>query len=172
MAGNSIGETLGKQDWLAPSPIHCSKRSDAHSRRRPPGLAVKDFLHGVWLGHPLHPALVDVPLGAWTVALTLDALESLSGRDELGPGADAAVAIGLAGAIGAAATGAVDWQATDDPARRVGLVHGLLNSAPRYCMPPRCSPARRRPRSGPRLRRARLRRGRGVGLSRRRVSLP
>ena len=89
---------------------------------------MKDFLHGVWLGHPLHPVLTDVPFGAWTVALTLDALESLSGRDELGPGADAAVAIGLAGAIGAAATGAVDWQATDDPARRVGLVHGLLNS--------------------------------------------
>ena len=25
---------------------------------------VKDALHGVWLGHPLHPALVQIPMGA------------------------------------------------------------------------------------------------------------
>jgi hypothetical protein len=29
---------------------------------------LRDFLHGVWLGHPLHPALVDVPIGAWLSA--------------------------------------------------------------------------------------------------------
>src|SRR5205823_7941405 len=70
----------------------------------------------------------DVPVGAWTVALALDALESLSGRRELGPGADAAVALGLAGAVGAAATGLTDWRDTEDPARRAGVMHGLLNS--------------------------------------------
>ncbi len=30
---------------------------------------VRDVLDGVWLGNPLHPALTDVPLGAWTAAL-------------------------------------------------------------------------------------------------------
>ena len=30
---------------------------------------VKNFLHGVWLGHPLHPLLPDVPIGAWTAAV-------------------------------------------------------------------------------------------------------
>ena len=25
---------------------------------------VADFLHGVWLGHPLHPVLVQIPIGA------------------------------------------------------------------------------------------------------------
>ena len=33
---------------------------------------VKDALHGVWLGHPLHPALSDLPIGMWTSAGLLD----------------------------------------------------------------------------------------------------
>src|SRR5205085_3487925 len=42
----------------------------------------KNFLHGTWLGHPLHPVLTDIPVGAWTAALALDALESLSGAED------------------------------------------------------------------------------------------
>ncbi len=90
---------------------------------------IKNALHGIWLGHPLHPALVDVPLGAWTVALVLDALESMSGRRELRGGADAAVAVGLVGAVGAALAGLADWSETDDRGKRLGAVHGLLNVA-------------------------------------------
>ncbi len=33
---------------------------------------VKDALHGVWLGHPLHPALVQIPMGAWISSAVLD----------------------------------------------------------------------------------------------------
>ena len=43
--------------------------------------------------------------------------------------ADTAVALGLVGAVGAAAAGLTDWQDIDPPARRIGLVHGLLNVA-------------------------------------------
>ena len=35
---------------------------------------VRDALHGLWLGHPLHPMLTDVPIGAWTAAGVLDLL--------------------------------------------------------------------------------------------------
>ena len=35
---------------------------------------VKNFLHGTWLGHPLHPVMTDIPLGAWTATLLLDAI--------------------------------------------------------------------------------------------------
>ena len=94
----------------------------------PAGRGVKNFLHGTWLGHPLHPVLTDVPLGAWTAALALDAMELISGRKEGRAGADTAVAVGLAGAVGAAVTGVTDWSATDGRARKVGLVHGLLNA--------------------------------------------
>ncbi|MEU6413546.1 Rieske 2Fe-2S domain-containing protein [Microbispora sp. NPDC046933] len=81
----------------------------------------RGFLHGVWLGHPFHPLLTDVPIGSWTTALVLD----LTGQKRA---ARAAVGVGLAGALAAAVTGLHDWQYTHDNARRVGLVHGTLNA--------------------------------------------
>jgi nitrite reductase/ring-hydroxylating ferredoxin subunit len=35
---------------------------------------LQDLLHGTWLGHPLHPALVQLPVGAFMSAAVLDAL--------------------------------------------------------------------------------------------------
>ena len=93
------------------------------------GREVKNFLHGTWLGHPLHPLLTDIPVGAWTAALALDALEGISGRKECGSAADLAITVGLLGAVGSAVTGITDWSETDGSARRVGLIHGLLNVA-------------------------------------------
>jgi hypothetical protein len=42
---------------------------------------------------------------------------------------DVAIAVGLAGAAGAAVSGLTDWSETSGHARRTGLVHGLLNIA-------------------------------------------
>ncbi|MFF2078535.1 Rieske 2Fe-2S domain-containing protein [Kitasatospora sp. NPDC058162] len=82
----------------------------------------RDALHGVWLGHPLHPALVQLPMGFWTSAFLLD----------LAPGrqrsADALVAAGLLTAGPAAVAGWVDWSRLDPPRRRTGLVHALANT--------------------------------------------
>jgi nitrite reductase/ring-hydroxylating ferredoxin subunit len=41
--------------------------------------------------------------------------------------ADASIGIGLVGAAGAAITGVTDWQDVDPPARRIGMIHGMLN---------------------------------------------
>jgi nitrite reductase/ring-hydroxylating ferredoxin subunit/uncharacterized membrane protein len=101
--------------------------NDLFTRAGETGLQVKDLLHGTWLGHPLHPVLTDVPLGAWTAALVLDAGEAISGNDGMAAGADAAIAVGLVGAVGAAVTGVTDWSATNGRPRKIGLVHGLLN---------------------------------------------
>lgn len=87
----------------------------------------RNFLNGTWLGEPLHAALTDVPIGAWTVALVFDALEMINSRHEFARAADTSVIIGLAGAAGAAVTGVTDWSDVDPPARRLGLIHGLLN---------------------------------------------
>lgn len=91
------------------------------------GRQAKNFFHGVWLGHPLHPVLTDIPVGAWTAALALDA----AGGDDPGMrrAARLAIAVGLAGAVGSAVTGLTDWAETGGRSRRVGLVHGLLNVA-------------------------------------------
>ena len=90
-----------------------------------PGTAVKDALHGVWLGHPLHPVFTDVPIGAWTTALALDCVGH--GDPGMDRAATFALGVGLVGAAGAAVTGLTDWSETQGQARRTGLVHGLLN---------------------------------------------
>jgi nitrite reductase/ring-hydroxylating ferredoxin subunit/uncharacterized membrane protein len=91
------------------------------------GQSVKNFLNGTWLGEPLHVVLTDVPIGDWTSALVFDALEMASHRDAFATAADTSVAVGIVGALGAAVTGATDWQDADAPARRLGMIHGLLN---------------------------------------------
>jgi len=93
----------------------------------PVGQRTKDALHGVWLGHPLHPVFTDVPIGAWTTALALDA--SANGDPGMKRAATFAMGVGLLGAVGAAVTGLTDWSETDGESRRTGLIHGLLNLA-------------------------------------------
>ncbi|MGW4895965.1 Rieske 2Fe-2S domain-containing protein [Kitasatospora sp. NPDC004240] len=82
----------------------------------------RDTLHGVWLGHPLHPALVQLPLGCWTSAALLD----LTGGHRKAAGL--LVAAGLAAVPPTALTGWVDWAELDPPRHRTGLVHGLANT--------------------------------------------
>jgi nitrite reductase/ring-hydroxylating ferredoxin subunit/uncharacterized membrane protein len=93
----------------------------------PTGRATKNAVHGVWLGHPLHPVFTDVPLGAWTTALALDA--AADGDPGMKQAATFAIGVGLAGALGAAVTGLTDWSETDGQSRRTGLLHGLMNIA-------------------------------------------
>src|SRR5579884_82430 len=88
---------------------------------------IRNFLNGTWLGEPLHVVLTDVPIGAWTVAIAFDALDMVRERDEFALAADTSIAIGLAGAAGAAVTGLTDWSDVDPPARKTGLLHAALN---------------------------------------------
>src|SRR5215472_581637 len=94
---------------------------------RPTAQRLRNFLNGTWLGEPLHAVVKDVPIGAWTVAMIFDALSQIGSSREFGRAADASIAIGLAGAACSAATGVTDWSDVDPPARRTGLIHGLLN---------------------------------------------
>jgi nitrite reductase/ring-hydroxylating ferredoxin subunit/uncharacterized membrane protein len=94
---------------------------------RPEAQKLRNFLNGTWLGEPLHAILTDLPVGAWTVAMAFDALDLAFADDEFALAADASIAIGIAGAAGAAVTGITDWSDVDPPARRLGLIHGLLN---------------------------------------------
>jgi nitrite reductase/ring-hydroxylating ferredoxin subunit/uncharacterized membrane protein len=83
---------------------------------------VADALHGVWLGHPLHPATVPVTLGSWLSAGVLDA----SGGDE--QAATMLVGVGTAAAVPTAAAGLNDWASLSREQRRVGLVHAGANT--------------------------------------------
>jgi len=127
MAADALAKVIDspKLDKLA-DPLSKGVRT-TYSSAGSAGTAAKDALHGVWLGHPLHPVFTDVPLGAWTTALALDlAADGDAGMERA---ATMALGVGLAGAAGAAVTGLTDWSETDGHARRTGLVHGLLNIA-------------------------------------------
>jgi nitrite reductase/ring-hydroxylating ferredoxin subunit/uncharacterized membrane protein len=88
---------------------------------------VKRLLHGAWLGHPAHPMLTDVPVGAWTVAFVFDAADVIFQRRDLRAGADASIVLGLLAGTVTAWTGWADWQYTSGRTRRTALAHGLLN---------------------------------------------
>jgi nitrite reductase/ring-hydroxylating ferredoxin subunit/uncharacterized membrane protein len=93
------------------------------------GQRAKNTMHGVWLGHPLHPVCTDLPLGAWTTGLVLDVVAATNHDRAMARAADVAIAVGLAGAAASAVTGLTDWSETSGRSRRTGLVHGLLNIA-------------------------------------------
>jgi nitrite reductase/ring-hydroxylating ferredoxin subunit/uncharacterized membrane protein len=82
---------------------------------------VKDLLHGVWLGHPLHPAVVQLPVGAFVSSAILDLLP---GKRR---GSTVLIAVGVAGAIPSIAAGWLDWSEMTHARRRVGLVHAAAN---------------------------------------------
>jgi nitrite reductase/ring-hydroxylating ferredoxin subunit/uncharacterized membrane protein len=128
MAENVALDLIERQEWIDPLADQVQKAvGNVFESAGEPGQKVKNFLHGTWLGHPLHSAVTDVPIGAWTSAMVMDAMEDVTGRSEFGRAADTAVAIGLAGAVVSAVSGITDWQSTDGNARKIGLTHGLLN---------------------------------------------
>jgi nitrite reductase/ring-hydroxylating ferredoxin subunit/uncharacterized membrane protein len=85
----------------------------------------RDVLHGTWLGHPLHPALTDLPIGCWTSAWLLD----LTGRADTRGAAQTLVGLGVLTALPTIASGAADYVATGeaDRPKRVGAVHAVAN---------------------------------------------
>jgi nitrite reductase/ring-hydroxylating ferredoxin subunit/uncharacterized membrane protein len=86
---------------------------------------LKDGLSGTWLGHPLHPVLVMVPIGSWTSASVID----LVGGGRGGTAARRLVALGVLSALPSAVSGLADWSDTAGSEQRVGVAHATLNSA-------------------------------------------
>lgn len=83
--------------------------------------AVRHVASGTALGHPLHPLLVTVPIGAWTCAFVFDALGDERAANTL-------IGVGIAAAVPTAFTGVSDWAYTAGAERRVGLVHAAANT--------------------------------------------
>ncbi len=81
-----------------------------------------DLLHGRLLGHALHPALSDLPVGMWASVPLLDLVGDRRGATML-------TAVGCVAAGATAATGTADWSVTYGRDRRLALVHGLANAA-------------------------------------------
>jgi nitrite reductase/ring-hydroxylating ferredoxin subunit/uncharacterized membrane protein len=110
--------------------------------------AVRDALYGVWLGHPLHSAVITLPIGFWTSTMVFD----LVGEKRA---ADLSLDLGIVTALGAAATGAAQWQDSVnwEKPRRLGALHATLNTVSTILY------------AGSALLRRRGRRGAGIALS-------
>jgi nitrite reductase/ring-hydroxylating ferredoxin subunit/uncharacterized membrane protein len=92
------------------------------------GTTARNVLDGVWFEAPLHPALTDVPIGSWTAAAAFDGLDLAIDSRAMRNAADASLAFGVVGALGAAVTGLSDWRYLSGGSRRMGVAHALLNT--------------------------------------------
>lgn len=89
---------------------------------------MRRFLSGTDLGHPVHPVLVQLPIGLWTSAWVLDLMGLGKTR-----AVRTLVGLGVLSALPAVASGLSDWVDTDDAEARVGIVHATVNSAALAC---------------------------------------
>ncbi|MFT3772753.1 MAG: DUF2231 domain-containing protein [Minicystis sp.] len=124
MLEEKIIKTIEEQAWIdrAADPIQAAVRGVL---ARAPRLA--SVLHGNFIGHPLHAAIVPIPVGAWAASMVLDGLEIAGRGRRYRTAADVVTGIGLAGAVGAVLPGLADWSLTEGGAKRVGFVHASLN---------------------------------------------
>ena len=122
----TLDRVVRKQGWLDPVAVAVQKAVGAfYSALGTPGRALKNTLTGTTvLGHPLHPAITDVPLGAWTVGVVADWTFVATGRLPASAG-DVALGIGVAAAVLSAMSGLTDFHGTAGHERRTAIVHGL-----------------------------------------------
>ncbi len=80
---------------------------------------LKDFLNGVWIGHPLHAAVTDIPIGTLLATVVLDLINQPAA-------ADIALVATILFMLAAAATGAADYSDTDGTARVRATTHSTL----------------------------------------------
>lgn len=117
----NLPERLEEAESLDAVAERVQKLSSALLPRGP----LKDVLHGVWLGHPLHPMLTDLPIGFWTGAFVLDFFGGEHGERS----ADTMVGLGVLAALPTAVAGSADWSELDTEAKRSGIVHAMANGA-------------------------------------------
>jgi len=117
MLGRTLARLLEAQDvWARPFGDWLHGIVAAIFNRMVP---VRSLLNGTWLGHPLHAVLTDVPIGALTVVIVLDALDQRVG-------ADVALVLGILAMLGSAVIGLADYSVTDGKARARATVHSSL----------------------------------------------
>jgi nitrite reductase/ring-hydroxylating ferredoxin subunit/uncharacterized membrane protein len=112
-------------DWLeAQRDIDCvGQPLNGVVQRLLPAGPVKNALTGTWLGHPLHPVLVMVPIGSWTSASLIDVAVGRSTT-----AARRLIGLGVVAAVPSALSGLADWSDTGGSEQRVGVTHATLNT--------------------------------------------
>ena len=88
---------------------------------------IRLLLHGTWpLGHPLHPAVTDITIGAYTGAVALDAYYIFSSDATLTRAADFVLIVAFISSLIAILSGLTDWTHTYGEEKRTGMLHALI----------------------------------------------
>ena len=116
---DTVAAKIEQAAWLDPA----ADTIVGIARRVLPRGPVRDTASGTPLAHPVHPALVAIPVGSWSAATYLDLIGGKRHRQA----ARQLVGLGNLAALPTAITGANDWAYTQGAERRVGFVHALLN---------------------------------------------
>ncbi|GAA2377864.1 Rieske (2Fe-2S) protein [Nonomuraea africana] len=82
---------------------------------------LRDWLHGVPTGKPLHPALATGTIGCWMSVAVLDLVNADPKASKT------LLAAGVAAAVPTAAAGLTDWSSLHREQQRVGFVHLVTN---------------------------------------------
>ncbi|MEZ4733961.1 MAG: Rieske 2Fe-2S domain-containing protein [Caldilineaceae bacterium] len=89
---------------------------------------IADLLHGTWLGHPLHPVLTDVVVGAWTIGALFDFIARFNHSRQAETVADALTNVGNYAALPTILSGLMDFSTIPKSAAGMGLTHALVNN--------------------------------------------
>jgi uncharacterized membrane protein len=104
-----------------------SARRDARPDKQPASPAAGAY------GHPIHPILVTVPIGAWISSLVFDIASHIvsSGAAGYHDGAELLITIGIIGAVVAALWGLLDYRRIErgTTAASVASTHLAINAA-------------------------------------------
>jgi len=92
-----------------------------------PARHVADALHGKWLGHPLHPVLTDITIGAWVLGAVFDGLGAVTGQRALQRTGDQLALAGTIAAVPTLLTGLADFSTFPEEAATPATVHGAMN---------------------------------------------
>jgi nitrite reductase/ring-hydroxylating ferredoxin subunit/uncharacterized membrane protein len=93
-----------------------------------PGKLLQDFLNGSWLGHSLHPVLVDIVVGGATAVLLLDILRVVFGVSELEAAGAWVLGLVVLSALASILTGLTDFKDTAaGNERSITGMHGTVN---------------------------------------------
>lgn len=88
---------------------------------------IKNILHGTWpLGHPLHPAITDITIGAYTAVVAIDLFVIVTRNTALEPAAYFVLIVAFISSLIAVLSGLTDWHDTFGEEKRTGMLHALI----------------------------------------------
>lgn len=116
-------EGVGKVGTQVSTAIHHAVMAGGEPTRK-----LADILHGTWLGHPLHPVLTDVTIGAWSMGVVFDGIAAVTNSDACRNVAEKVIIAGTISAAPTAISGLADFSTFPEWAANSASLHAMGNT--------------------------------------------